>query len=283
MPHLGLAAKNFNPRSLAGATEQSSSISQLRQISIHAPSRERLPADNSCGWSCGNFNPRSLAGATARNDVFRRICRFQSTLPRGSDAKNDATNENLIISIHAPSRERLSASSSAFGLSNFNPRSLAGATLARVTAFRPARNFNPRSLAGATERNAAKDPGMAISIHAPSRERPFSLAKLHTATIFQSTLPRGSDTITSGARCPAHNISIHAPSRERLLLAILCRVKSKFQSTLPRGSDRQDCYYRLRSAGNFNPRSLAGATLTSMTTINGKNIFQSTLPRGSDI
>ena len=101
----------FNPRSLAGATnlirmlfwslwisihapsrERPDKQPQMRNcllISIHAPSRERLPADNSCGWSCGNFNPRSLAGATARNDVFRRICRFQSTLPRGSDGLVD--------------------------------------------------------------------------------------------------------------------------------------------------------------------------------------------------
>ena len=124
-------------------------LSSPARISIHAPSRERR--QKRCDQrEPYHFNPRSLAGAT------------------WSYAQSNA---HQLISIHAPSRERLSASSSAFGLSNFNPRSLAGATLARVTAFRPARNFNPRSLAGATERNAAKDPGMAISIHAPSRER----------------------------------------------------------------------------------------------------------------
>ena len=123
--------KNFNPRSLAGATSPNryacifpnnisihapsrerlcvyTVLSTQRAISIHAPSRERLnmalkltlsiigfqstlPRGSDCKYKyyiCGHshFNPRSLAGATARS------------------------NQNMIlrlISIHAPSRERL--------------------------------------------------------------------------------------------------------------------------------------------------------------------------------
>ena len=54
-----------------------------------------------------------------------------------------------------------------------------------------------------------------ISIHAPSRERRQSFFIVGFLQIFQSTLPRGSDSKT---------IPINSPQK-------------KFQSTLPRGSD----------------------------------------------
>ena len=58
------------------------------------------------------------------------------------------------------------------------------------------------------------------------------------------------------------------------------RVSFLFQSTLPRGSD-----FRLEKLAiperNFNPRSLAGATITAYQLRQCKP-FQSTLPRGSD-
>ena len=54
---------------------------------------------------------------------------------------------------------------------NFNPRSLAGATVVSATDLVRGVNFNPRSLAGATETTKQ---GLA-------------------AYLFQSTLPRGSD------------------------------------------------------------------------------------------
>ena len=98
-----------------------------------------------------------------------------------------------------------------------------------------------------------------ISIHAPSRERPFykmcikirRLISIHAPSrerqnigtiprnfiLFQSTLPRGSD----------------------LVLLVSYKTKLEFQSTLPRGSDWQV----VRPAVlwlYFNPRSLAGAT-----------------------
>ena len=97
---------------------------------------------------------------------------FQSTLPCGSD------NEQFVgyygqrkISIHAPLRERL--------------RHL------MVTNFLT--NFNPRSLAGAT--TAANQPYFIvyISIHAPLRERQQPQINLILLFTFQSTLPCGSD------------------------------------------------------------------------------------------
>ena len=56
-------------------------------------------------------------------------------------------------------------------MANFNPRSLAGATLVITSFALPRWNFNPRSLAGATSSLLAISSDLPISIHAPSRER----------------------------------------------------------------------------------------------------------------
>ena len=98
-----------------------------------------------------------------------------------------------------------------------------------------------------------------ISIHAPSRERPdctriysilfyFNPRSLAGATsifksiaqaqVFQSTLPRGSDTIVLPIVPADLPLSIHAPSRER-----------------------HKVYLLMHPTAHFNPRSLAGATL----------------------
>ena len=143
----------------------------------------------------------------------------------------------MYISIHAPSRER-----------PFHKFCLQQDT-----------DFNPRSLAGATTITAALETSDSISIHAPSRERPpFSIASLGPV-VFQSTLPRGSD-------------HYHV---------ILFGYDFRFQSTLPRGSDLRT---RNLSGWNlhFNPRSLAGATPANLLPFI-QDEFQSTLPRGSDI
>ena len=165
----------------------------------------------------------------------------------------------LGISIHAPSRERLSVTLHVRPLvTNFNPRSLAGATYFLIKHSLLTENFNPRSLAGATVYNY-----YAIARH----------------QVFQSTLPRGSDNLEN-LKGGLKHISIHAPSRERLWDALYNLKGLLFQSTLPRGSDN-NYYPVIRIHINFNPRSLAGAT-------NDKTCrkccfkFQSTLPRGSD-
>ena len=53
-----------------------------------------------------------------------------------------------------------------------------------------------------------------ISIHAPSRERLKSVVEQKNYSTFQSTLPHGSDETAAGIQDIA-DISIHAPSRER--------------------------------------------------------------------
>ena len=119
--------------------------------------------------------------------------------------------------------------------------------------------FNPRSLAGATSPFGTQKTLRNISIHAPSRERPSTCFVTVPITVFQSTLPRGSD--------------LHQNR--------YCQKSIQFQSTLPRGSDNKRLAARPTVFQDFNPRSLAGAT-----TATGINfiisLFQSTLPRGSD-
>ena len=124
------------------------------------------------------------------------------------------------ISIHAPSRERLSGKFFFSGTPSldFNPRSLAGATLIRI-------DINANSFQFQSTLPRGSD----------SRSNPTNIRQ----HIFQSTLPRGSDSLHSkfsfsvqtyfnprslaGATGGKENglemdfISIHAPSRERLV------------------------------------------------------------------
>ena len=83
--------------------------------------------------------------------------------------------------------------------------------------------------------------GAGISIHAPFRERRVLENQFHYLPEFQSTLPCGSDASFS---------------------FFFCRY-SAFQSTLPHGSDQLFSLNRLVLA-YFTPRSLAGATLPSV-------------------
>ncbi len=187
--------QNFNPRSLAGATAGAPLPPSSTTISIHAPSRER-PQTYSVIISQPDFNPRSLAGATMPS--IKRLSvgtAFQSTLPRGSDFR---------------------ARHCIWHCAHFNPRSLAGAT---TNAYK--KYWYNRISIHAPSRERLKEPEKIfdyypISIHAPSRERHHNYSFLYFAKsyfnprslagateehnrwyslleIFQSTLPRGSD------------------------------------------------------------------------------------------
>ena len=194
--------------------------------------------------------------------MLRRFT-FQSTLPHGSDPRRTPhTSANLIISIHAPSRERPSVNHffivffwyfnprSLTGATavpqearlcyiNFNPRSLTGATYG-IPAYGYAGNdFNPRSLTGATQL-------LRLNLFRMADFNPRSLTGATSCCLFckrshclfQSTLPHGSD--------------------------LICKAKESrywtFQSTLPHGSDPPPTLTNSRDTLNFNPRSLTGAT-----------------------
>ena len=118
---------NFNPRSLAGATAYGPACAASLHISIHAPLRER-PVAHHRRQQKHNFNPRSFTGATPLPISLFVILAFQSTLPHGSDQLHTIDGSRSIISIHAPSQERLPFRFRYLLSWHFNPHSLTGAT-----------------------------------------------------------------------------------------------------------------------------------------------------------
>ena len=112
------------------------------KISIHAPLRERrygmvytsktrsfqstLPygSDSDIKVTCTgfhDFNPRSLTGATfSQTPQGSPLSEFQSTLPYGSDDMDliDVAYD-IVISIHAPLRERLTGFAQRFSVITF--------------------------------------------------------------------------------------------------------------------------------------------------------------------
>ena len=168
--------------------------------------------------------------------VFCLNLLFQSTLPRGSDTGYLPPVRALLISIHAPSRERPDTLKSHKYSCLFQSTLPRGSDAPLVSASCTKSYFNPRSLAGATQLRFQQIRLIFISIHAPSRERLLSVEAVTQTILFQSTLPRGSDLASFVLRHGV-SISIHAPSRERHISALHQRHIIGFQSTLPRGSD----------------------------------------------
>ena len=102
--------------------------------------------------------------------------------------------------------------------------------------------------------------GLQISIHAPSRERLSSAASSPAASVFQSTLPHGSDQLKLFN--PLHRQDFNPRS---LTGATQVIIHTSF------------CYM------HFNPRSLTGATKVFESGAAWNTVFQSTLPHGSDV
>ena len=120
-----------------------------------------------------------------------------------------------------------------------------------------------------------------ISIHAPSRERQARSSSAPAPTVFQSTLPRGSDPYIFSPCFTLSLISIHAPSRERRQVLFQRHPVTRFQSTLPRGSDSY-LTANQRAAFEFQSTLPRGSDDNLDVIFSGKPPFQSTLPRGSD-
>ena len=121
-----------------------------------------------------------------------------------------------------------------------------------------------------------------ISIHAPRRERLMRKRWESYRSLFQSTLPEGSD-VSFTYNCGGGNlfqstlpegsdkervqkaknrieISIHAPRRERQPEFNYAEIVREFQSTLPEGSDIDTSIKCRKKLSYFNPRSPKGAT-----------------------
>ncbi len=206
---------------------------------------------------------------------------FQSTLPYGSDEsvlvngietlisihaplreRHDeipGIDADVLISIHAPLRERLPCYGASYIQAQFQSTLPYGSDPYGQSFSSVGEHFNPRSLTGATCLRPASQGHGHISIHAPLRERPLLRARHSLISLFQSTLPYGSDLDYQNNHHPRFQISIHAPLRERRKNRINERRLLKFQSTLPYGSDGINIVYTIVSY-HFNPRSLTGAT-----------------------
>ena len=168
----GGACHIFNPRSLAGATENGIFVIKSEGFQSTLP-----------------------RGSDPKNLLRCLLCRiFQSTLPRGSDLNDREYKFPAHFSIHAPSRERPTDSTDYLFPTVFSihapsreRRLLMCPNLVIIWIF------NPRSLAGATSPASELGISTAFSIHAPSRERLPYFQQWMQDNGFQSTLPRGSD------------------------------------------------------------------------------------------
>ena len=145
---------------------------------------------------------------------------------------------DIVISILAPSRERLSFSLSPYLFLIFQSTLPHGSDI--HTANQKAAGLPISIHAPSRERHKISKSmrtARPISIHAPSRERRLSMVIIFI--VIQYFNPRS----LTGATCFAHflayfmRISIHAPSRERRTRMYLMPTLPPFQSTLPHGSD----------------------------------------------
>ena len=163
---------NFNPRSLAGATNCNQLLTPKFYISIHAPLRERPLLLSPC-QSIHRISIHAPSRERLVDKIFlSEILAFQSTLPCGSDVIFSS-----LIVCPAPFQSTLPCGSdqmSNFGClvpSLFQSTLPCGSDPWVIAKFSTNSNFNPRSLAGATSTTNNTSNTTSISIHAPLRER----------------------------------------------------------------------------------------------------------------
>ena len=184
---------------------------------------------------------------------------FQSTLPHGSDF--------FITSLHI------------FFDGYFNPRSLTGATFQNALEQHWRTDFNPRSLTGATCRLLKYFCILHISIHAPSRERPFGIPFSSQFCNFNPRSLTGATKTIQSLRV-ADSISIHAPSRERPGAAITAGGSSDFNPRSLTGATFINIYILLCVSISIHAPSRERPLSTNI--MHTPAAFQSTLPHGSD-
>ena len=143
---------------------------------------------------------------------------------------------------------------------NFNPRSLAGATVTMLVMLSALAYFNPRSLAGATRGPKGDTGPQGISIHAPSRERLCLSVPLVKLRIISIHAPSRERLLFSLNKFANLTISIHAPSRERLLFSLNKFANLTISIHAPSRERPKKHFKDCWRNQYFNPRSLAGAT-----------------------
>ena len=144
----------------------------------------------------------------------------------------------FLISIHAPSRERLGERFGKLVVIEISIHDPSRERLWTITIrFDSGMYFNPRSLTGATARR---------------------FTRFNCRVLFQSTLPYGSDIVRQRNR-HCIGISIHAPSRERPTCRKEVHQTMYFNPRSLTGATTIS-HFALVYCHDFNPRSLTGAT-----------------------
>ena len=165
------------------------------------------------------------------------------------------------ISIHDPSRERLWTITIRFDSGMyFNPRSLTGATARRFTRFNCRVLFQSTLPYGSDIVRQRNRHCIGISIHAPSRERPSACVRNILLHIYFNPRSLTGATVVLNAATAKNFISIHAPSRERHIVSSVLQASSAISIHAP-SRERPITAYQLRQC----------------------KPFQSTLPHGSDL
>ena len=174
----GFSIKHFNPRSHEGSDNSVYEISPSHTISIHAPTRGATSDQNNKTYLVYHFNPRSHEGSDSFAVIkMTFLARFQSTLPRG-ERLNEARSilENLVISIHAPTR---GATSTLNNVTDVQQISIHAPTRGATPIYLPVNDFLkvfqstlPR---GERQLGHSRFCGKGISIHAPTRGATLTL------------------------------------------------------------------------------------------------------------
>ena len=254
----------------------------LRNISIHAPLRERPSVTVPLAFSTLFQSTLPCGSDFSTVGISCPPKPFQSTLPCGSDQEGE---QDVIYAIVFQSTLPCGSDSlpSAYPAhqNHFNPRSLAGATPCRSVLIGLFGIFQSTLPCGSDFDSCAYV--ARYIIFQSTLPCGSDIRCVHEAKLYRNFNPRSLAGATKLYDAINHDemISIHAPLRERLLLVTYICPRRIFQSTLPCGSDINKVILHSK-ADNFNPRSLAGATFLIII-LNFSNVFQSTLPCGSDV
>ena len=167
--------RSFNPRTHKGATS--------RPVSVSLPSR--------------SFNPRTHKGATEQERIKLAERMFQSTHPQGCDQRCSGHEIYESVSIHAPTRVRPAIGNNLFGITKgFNPRTHKGAT-AMETVNEFVAQFQSTHPQGCDFLKSLLNELRCVSIHAPTRVRPYAFDMYIKPYVFQSTHPQGCDWVAN--------------------------------------------------------------------------------------
>ena len=187
--------------------------------------------------------------------------RFQSTRPRGARHEQVASRRDRHqVSIHAPARGATSLLLVQVRVEAVSIHAPArGPTPPTARCRRRSRGFNPRAREGRDKR-VRRSWCRSSSFNPRAREGRDTASAMTapSASVFQSTRPRGARRVDEEHVIEVIDVSIHAPARGATPVFKRTRISNQFQSTRPRGARPHH----------------AATLLTAL-------LFQSTRPRGA--